>query len=394
MAVGLLEERHADPGRGARPGQLRRPVRVHHRPRRHRRGERPGVGARSRTRTRPSGPTVQVGDPFAEKLLIEASLELIERGPGGGHAGPRRRRHHLRRVRDGRQGRHRHRVDLDAIPRREPGMDALGSDDLRVARSACWPRAARRTRGGCRGRLRRWGIPIALVGRVTADGDIAIVEGGIGPDGGPTRVRGDRPHPGRGPDQRRHRLLARLAAPPPGARAGAGARGHPADRAGPACPNAAWTRARCCWRCWAAPTCRAAAGSTSSTTRRVQSQHRRGPATGRRYCGSRAPTRRWSWPRRTAIRPSAPSTRTSARSWRWPRPRATSASPGPGRSASPTASTTANPKRPEAFWQLQEASGAWPRPAGRSSVPVTGGNVSLYNEYPAAPSPRRRRSAS
>ncbi len=31
----------------------------------------------------------------------------------------------------------------------------------------------------------RWGIPIALVGRVTADGDIAIVEGGIGPDGEP-----------------------------------------------------------------------------------------------------------------------------------------------------------------------------------------------------------------
>ena len=29
----------------------------------------------------------------------------------------------------------------------------------------------------------RWGIPIALVGRVTTDGDIHIVEGGIGPDG-------------------------------------------------------------------------------------------------------------------------------------------------------------------------------------------------------------------
>ena len=36
---------------------------------------------RSATRTRPSGRRVQVGDPFAEKLLIEATLELIAEGP-------------------------------------------------------------------------------------------------------------------------------------------------------------------------------------------------------------------------------------------------------------------------------------------------------------------------
>ena len=41
-------------------------------------------------------PTVQVGDPFAEKLLIEASLELIERGLVEGAPGPGRGRHHLR----------------------------------------------------------------------------------------------------------------------------------------------------------------------------------------------------------------------------------------------------------------------------------------------------------
>ena len=35
---------------------------------------------RSATRTRPSGRRVQVGDPFAEKLLIEATLELIAKG--------------------------------------------------------------------------------------------------------------------------------------------------------------------------------------------------------------------------------------------------------------------------------------------------------------------------
>ncbi|MGZ6266061.1 MAG: AIR synthase related protein, partial [Candidatus Limnocylindrales bacterium] len=69
-------------------------------------------------------PTVQVGDPFAEKLLIEASLELIDRrlvegiqdlGAGGiscasSESADKARTGIL--------------MDLDAIPRREPGMAA------------------------------------------------------------------------------------------------------------------------------------------------------------------------------------------------------------------------------------------------------------------------------
>ena len=68
-------------------------------------------------------PSVQVGDPFAEKLLIEASLELIERGlveglqdlgAGGitcatSETADRAGTGIL--------------VDLDAIPRREPDME-------------------------------------------------------------------------------------------------------------------------------------------------------------------------------------------------------------------------------------------------------------------------------
>ena len=37
-------------------------------------------------------PTVQVGDPFAEKKLMECSLELLDRGLLVVAAGPRRRR--------------------------------------------------------------------------------------------------------------------------------------------------------------------------------------------------------------------------------------------------------------------------------------------------------------
>ena len=45
----------------------------------------------------------------------------------------------------------------------------------------------------------RWGLPVAIIGRVTDDGDIAIVEGGLDADGRPgpgrARSRGCRPPP-------------------------------------------------------------------------------------------------------------------------------------------------------------------------------------------------------
>ena len=80
MAIGLLEERLLT--RAAAPGPGNLAVLF---------GSttgRDGIGGasvlasarRSATTTRRSGRRVQVGDPFAEKLLIEASLELIERG--------------------------------------------------------------------------------------------------------------------------------------------------------------------------------------------------------------------------------------------------------------------------------------------------------------------------
>ena len=51
-------------------------------------------------------PSVQVGDPFMEKLLIECCLEIFAAGPGRRHPGPRRGRAVLRDHRAGR-GRHR-----------------------------------------------------------------------------------------------------------------------------------------------------------------------------------------------------------------------------------------------------------------------------------------------
>jgi phosphoribosylformylglycinamidine synthase II len=130
-------------------------------------------------------PSVQVGDPFAEKLLIEASLELIERGfveglqdlgAGGitcatSETADRAGAGIL--------------VDLDAIPRREPDMapfEVMISESQERMCAAVRPDHWEAVRGVCE----RWGLPVAVIGRVTADGDIAIVTGGLDADGRPS----------------------------------------------------------------------------------------------------------------------------------------------------------------------------------------------------------------
>jgi phosphoribosylformylglycinamidine synthase subunit PurL len=129
-------------------------------------------------------PSVQVGDPFAEKLLIEASLELIERGlveglqdlGAGGitcAASETADRAGTGIV-----------VDLDAIPRREPGLEpfeVMISESQERMCAAVRPERWPEVREVCE----RWGLPVAIIGRVTADGDIAVVAGGLDPDGRP-----------------------------------------------------------------------------------------------------------------------------------------------------------------------------------------------------------------
>ena len=130
-------------------------------------------------------PSVQVGDPFAEKLLIEASLELIERGLVEG----------LQDLGAGgitcatSETADRAGTGIVGRPRRDPspraGAGALRGHDLRVAgadaaRPSC-PTRWDAVREVCE----RWGLPVAIIGRVTGDGDIAIVEGGLDADGRP-----------------------------------------------------------------------------------------------------------------------------------------------------------------------------------------------------------------
>ena len=111
-------------------------------------------------------PSVQVGDPFAEKLLIEASLELIrgglvaglqDLGAGGMPCAGTGMR-----------------LELASIPRREPGMEpfeVLISESQERMLAVVEPGRWEDVRAVCE----RWGLPVAVIGRVTGDCDVAIV---------------------------------------------------------------------------------------------------------------------------------------------------------------------------------------------------------------------------
>jgi phosphoribosylformylglycinamidine synthase subunit PurL len=120
-----------------------------------------------------SRPSVQIGDPFAEKLLIEASLELVEEDlleglqdlGGAGltcavsesatHAG-------LGAV-----------LDLDAVPLREQSMEAfeiLTSESQERMLAIVHPSKLERVRAVCA----KWGLATAVVATLEAGGDLDV----------------------------------------------------------------------------------------------------------------------------------------------------------------------------------------------------------------------------
>ena len=122
-------------------------------------------------------PSVQVGDPFAEKLLIEASLELIDAGlvEGLQDLGAAGITCATSETAD-RSGTGML-VDLDAIPRREEGMapfEVMISESQERMLAVVRPERLAEVLAVCR----RWDLPAAVIGRVTDDGDITVVTGG------------------------------------------------------------------------------------------------------------------------------------------------------------------------------------------------------------------------
>ena len=118
-------------------------------------------------------PTVQVGDPFTEKLLIEACLELMETGSivaiqDMGAAGLTSSSFEMAA-----RGGTGIELDLDAVPLREAGMTAyeimLSESQERMLLVAAAGREEEAFRI-----CRKWGLDVAVVGRVTDTGRMVI----------------------------------------------------------------------------------------------------------------------------------------------------------------------------------------------------------------------------
>ena len=325
-------------------------------------------------------PSVQVGDPFAEKLLIEASLELIERGlveglqdlgAGGitcatSETADRAGTGIL--------------VDLDAIPRREPGLEpfeVMISESQERMCAAVLPERWPEVREVCE----RWGLPVAIIGRVTADGDIAIVEGGLDADGRPRRAPARSPGSRPRPDQRRDRpRSASPRRPPTGAarrrrarprsveRPPARARHGPGRRAASPCsgrPNLASRHAVFHQYDSTVGADTVAGPGRGAAVLRVKGTTKALVATtdGNQSVGALDP---WLGAALSVAEATRNVSITGAR---------------------PLGVTNClnygDPTRPEAFWQLTEGVRGLADACRALGLPVTGGNVSLYNESPA-----------
>ena len=124
LCLGVLPTDRLVLGPGDRRRQPRRAARLDDRPRRHRRRERAAPAPASATASDAAKrPSVQVGDPFEEKRLIEACLALLDAGlvvgiqDLGGAGLTCATSETASRGGVGMD------VDVSAVPRREPGME-------------------------------------------------------------------------------------------------------------------------------------------------------------------------------------------------------------------------------------------------------------------------------
>jgi len=123
-------------------------------------------------------PTVQVGDPFTEKLLLEACLELMEKGvlvgiQDMGAAGLTSSSCEMAsRAGTGIE------LELAQVPRREPGMTPY-----EVLLSESQERMLLVAKPGREGEVldvcKKWDVDAAVVGRVTGDGILRVKDHGV-----------------------------------------------------------------------------------------------------------------------------------------------------------------------------------------------------------------------
>jgi len=122
-------------------------------------------------------PTVQVGDPFAEKLLLEASLELIEAGvvvgmQDMGAAGISCSTSEMSEKGDVGMT-----IDLDKVPLREADMSAY-EIMLSESQERMLVVVAKGKEAEAAAICEKWDVPFTHIGEVTADGFITVTRHG------------------------------------------------------------------------------------------------------------------------------------------------------------------------------------------------------------------------
>jgi phosphoribosylformylglycinamidine synthase len=379
MAVGLLEERHLTRAVAPGPGNL---VVLF--------GSttgRDGIGGASvlasatfDEASAAKRPSVQVGDPFAEKLLIEASLELIARGlleglQDLGAAGITCATSETAdRAGTGIL------IDLDAVPLREPGMEpfeVMISESQERMLAIVRPERLAEVLAVCR----RWELPAAVIGRVTDDGDVTVVTGGLD--------AGGRPRPGA---RELARIPARLLtseaivherqALPPTHRRNAPEPGLPPPSQVEGLPERGVDPGAALQALLGDPDLASRAWLTTRYDSTVGSDTVVGP-------GGGAAVLRIKGTSRGLVMATDANARVGALD---PWLGAALAVAECARNVAVTGARPlgvtdclnfGDPERPQAFWQLTEAVRGLGDACRALGLPVTGGNVSLYNESPS-----------
>jgi len=374
MAIGLVEERAIVRAAAERPGDL---VVLY--------GSttgRDGIGGASVLASAtfadsdPSKrPSVQIGDPFAEKLLIEATLELIGRGLVEGIQDLGAAGITCATSETADRGGTGMRIDLDAIPRREPGMEpfeVMISESQERMLAIVAPDRFDAVREVCE----RWELPVAVIGRVTGDGDIVVAQAKRELARVPARALAS------------EAIVFRREARPPARRRAAPAPGAPAEPVD-ALPERGMDPGAVLLALVGSPNLASRRAVYEQYDHNVQANTVAGPGRGAAVLRIKGTTKAlvattdcqaavgqhdpWLGAALSVCEAARNVVITGAR---------------------PLGVTNclnfADPTRPEAFWQLTEAVRGLGDACRALGLPVTGGNVSLYNESPGsaiAPTP-------
>jgi phosphoribosylformylglycinamidine synthase len=329
-------------------------------------------------------PSVQVGDPFAEKLLIEATLELIARGlvvsiQDLGAAGITCA---VSETAD--RGGTGILVDLDAIPRREPGLEpfeVMISESQERMVAIVEPARWDAVRSVCE----RWDLPCAVIGRVTAEPDIVVLTadgaGALGRDGRPVDAARELARiPARALaseaivfERAQHAPARRRAAPAPGAPA------EPVD----ALPLRGQDPGAVLLALLGSPNLASRHPVYEQYDSNVQSNTVAAPGRGAAVLRIKGTTKALV-ATTDANAPVGAADPWLGAAWSVAEAARNVSITGARPLGVTNCLNYGDPTRPEAFWQLAEGVRGLGDACRALGLPVTGGNVSLYNEAPGS----------